>query len=80
MREAAGSNRWLAFTGGLLLGTVAGVVGLAVAALMARSTRSQSMRVSEHLAAIHPEDRDLDEELAQTFPASDPLPYSHRVD
>lgn len=27
-----------------------------------------------------PEDTELDEELEQTFPASDPLPYSHRVD
>jgi hypothetical protein len=32
-------------------------------------------------AARHwPEDAELDEELEQTFPASDPLPYSHRVD
>lgn len=32
-------------------------------------------------AARHwPEDAELDEELKQTFPASDPLPYSHRVD
>ncbi|HEX4023289.1 MAG TPA: hypothetical protein VHX52_01085 [Steroidobacteraceae bacterium] len=27
-----------------------------------------------------PSEAELDEELAQTFPASDPLPYSHRVD
>ena len=37
---------------------------------------SEGMRAARHW----PEDAELDEELDQTFPASDPLPYSHRVD
>lgn len=37
---------------------------------------SDGMRAARHW----PEDTELDEELEQTFPASDPLPYSHRVD
>lgn len=37
---------------------------------------SDGMRAARHW----PEDAELDEELEQTFPASDPLPYSHRVD
>jgi len=36
----------------------------------------EGMRAARHW----PEDAELDEELEQTFPASDPLPYSHRVD
>jgi len=37
---------------------------------------SEQTRAARHW----PEDAELDEELEQTFPASDPLPYSHRVD
>lgn len=41
-----------------------------------------------HAPIVHPpartaatlEQRELDEELAQSFPASDPLPHSHQVD
>lgn len=36
----------------------------------------EGMRAARHW----PEDAELDEELEQTFPASDPLPFSHRVD
>jgi uncharacterized membrane-anchored protein YhcB (DUF1043 family) len=37
---------------------------------------SHGMRAARHWL----EDAELDEELEQTFPASDPLPYSHRID
>jgi hypothetical protein len=42
--------------------------------------RSFDERSGAAAARSWPEDAALDDELEQTFPASDPLPYSHRVD
>lgn len=43
----------------------------------AESAAARAARTGPEDAGI---DAELDEELAQTFPASDPLPYSHLID
>ena|SRR6185437_8809409 len=90
------SRSWLGFALGVAVGlTLSGLVIVGALAEQRRARRvlpwgRHRARRSEHLdqwdsdgmrAARHwPEDAELDEELDQTFPASDPLPYSHRVD
>lgn len=46
------------------------------AGLTAASSASEAL--GDGLATVS--EREIDEELVQTFPASDPLPHSHRVD
>jgi hypothetical protein len=86
------SLRWLPFLTGLAAGLAGGLVAVGVAVrARQRATGSASAglkrqrpssRASEYAPVVYPPpaEAELDEELAQTFPASDPLPYSHRVD
>jgi len=79
------SRRWYAFSAGVVVGVAAGLtaVGLAVTAQRTRRRTAGAASASPPHAPIvypPPPETELDEELAQTFPASDPLPYSHRVD
>ncbi|HTW73939.1 MAG TPA: hypothetical protein VMD56_03335 [Steroidobacteraceae bacterium] len=61
------------FATGLSVGLATSLVGLILAVAWERSRRARRVSLA---ASTHA----LDEELAQTFPASDPLPHSHRVD
>lgn len=85
-RQAARTGRaGLAFSAGLLVGLAGAIAGLAIAVALERRQRRRAARGSEAAPAgpaadWQTQDHELDEELAQTFPASDPLPHSHRVD
>ncbi|HEX4051047.1 MAG TPA: hypothetical protein VHY19_09235 [Steroidobacteraceae bacterium] len=79
------------FTAGVLVGLTGAIAGLTLAVAAQRRTRRQSVAAgsgapsdgaqdSDEQRAEQAEQNQLDEELAQTFPASDPLPQSHRVD
>jgi hypothetical protein len=75
------------------VGLLGGGVGLVLAVARERSRRARSggrATAHEQAPVVYPpghgaagtarREQQLDEELAQTFPASDPLPHSHRVD
>jgi hypothetical protein len=79
------------FCAGLLVGLAAAIGALALAVATERRRRQRATgagtepTVAAHTGTVETADwqaesRELDEELAQTFPASDPLPASHRVD
>jgi hypothetical protein len=86
------SPRWLPFLTGLAAGLAGGLVAVGVAVAVRARRRAGGVagagrqrpvsRASEQAPVVYPPpaEAELDEELAQTFPASDPLPYSHRVD
>ena len=85
-----------AFSAGLLVGLVTAIGAMALAVAAERRRRQRDAADREADDAVKPtlaadsgsatardwriEDSELDEELAQTFPASDPLPSSHRID
>jgi len=86
-----GSGGGLGFSAGLLIGFAGAIAGLAVAVALERRRRHRQAAAaapgSRAEAGAEADDwqseqrqRELDEELNQTFPASDPLPQSHRVD
>jgi hypothetical protein len=87
-REPVRSHGGWGFTAGILVGLTGAIAGLTLAVAAQRRTRRQTMADSPAApldSAQESEDwqaqqNQLDEELAQTFPASDPLPQSHRVD
>ncbi len=68
------SRGGLGFAAGVLVGVIGGIAGIALLVAAERKRRRSTGKDSENI------DAELDEELAQTFPASDPLPQSHRVD
>jgi len=77
------------FTAGLLIGVAGTIAGLALAIASERRTRRQQTRADASAAlpgsaaetdSWRAQQSKLDEDLDQTFPASDPLPQSHRVD
>jgi hypothetical protein len=77
---------WPAFTLGVLTGLTFAAAVLVSAVLAQRANRrsgTTGTRVDTE-DPISPSDQvqsdNLDQELSETFPASDPLPYSHRVD
>jgi hypothetical protein len=84
--QSARDSHWQGFTLGMLVGLT--VAGAAIAALWLtqRSARGSKPESTDELsdegvaASTDPSSDRLDEELDETFPASDPLPYSHRVD
>lgn len=79
----------IAFSAGVVIGAAAVLSGVCAAALVWSSGQPSAERSGRLVvnAAKEPsdearttaEERRIDEELAQTFPASDPLPYSHQV-
>ena len=91
---AAGSRlrvprRWGSFAAGISVGLATGLVGVGLAVAWERARRAQRQDAAlSDSPAMQPAKRtgaslrqsELDEELADTFPASDPLPHSHRVD
>ena len=84
-RTASASHGGLAFSAGLLVGLAGAIAGLAIAVALERRQRRRTAPLAAAAATAptddwQTEDRELDEELDQTFPASDPLPHSHRVD
>lgn len=92
-QEPARSRSGWGFTAGVLVGLTGALAGLALAIAAQRRTRGGRMTDSsatrpgdaQRSDDLRPQDlqaqqNELDEELAQTFPASDPLPQSHRVD
>jgi len=75
----------LGFAAGVAVGLAGAVAGIALAVATERRRRrlAGSEDSPDAIAAKSAEDAlngELDEELAQTFPASDPLPQSHRFD
>jgi hypothetical protein len=76
------------FTAGVLVGLTGALAGLTLAVAAQRRDRRQSAADTsasppgnaQQSAEWQAQQNQLDEELAQTFPASDPLPQSHRVD
>ncbi|HTT05211.1 MAG TPA: hypothetical protein VMF64_07975 [Steroidobacteraceae bacterium] len=76
------------FAAGVLVGLTGAIAGLTLAVAAQRRARRQTLADSSSTLSgseSEPEEwqtkeNELDEELAQTFPASDPLPQSHRVD
>jgi hypothetical protein len=68
------STRWVPFATGVSVGLVTGLVGVGLAVAWERVRRAHRAAGSESRESA------LDEELAQTFPASDPSPHPHRVD
>ena len=78
----------LGFAAGVAVGLAGVAAGIALAvAAQRRRRRRQAAAGREDTptpfvtgSAEQALDAELDEELKQTFPASDPLPYSHRVD
>lgn len=76
------------FAAGVLVGLTGAIAGLTLAVAAQRRARQPALADSASTLSAsggHPEEwqteeSELDEELAQTFPASDPLPQSHRVD
>jgi hypothetical protein len=54
--------------------------GLAAASAEGAAECHAPIRHPPTRTAADLEQRELDEELSQTFPASDPLPHSHQVD
>lgn len=89
--SAPAPSRWGPFTTGIALGVAASLlgIGMAVAAQRRRLRKAEAelYESGEGGWSAHPHEHDeawqserLDEELDQTFPASDPLPHSHRVD
>jgi hypothetical protein len=76
------------FTTGVLVGLTGAIAGLSLAVAAQRRTRRQAIAGSAAVPTEGAQESDkwqaqqkaLDEELDQTFPASDPLPQSHRVD
>jgi hypothetical protein len=87
-RGGARSRGSFGFTAGVLVGLTGAIAGLTLAVAAQRRTRRQSMAEGPGALSDSAQESDerqaeqdqLDEELAQTFPASDPLPQSHRVD
>jgi hypothetical protein len=84
-----GSGSGLGFSAGLLVGFAGAIAGLALAVVLERRRRRRQPGAEDSAARVRDaakaddwqsEERELDEELDQTFPASDPLPHSHRVD
>lgn len=79
-------RRWGSFAAGVSVGLATGLAGVGLAVAWERARRAQ--RKDDGLTAVHPATRtgaslqqsELDQELADTFPASDPLPHSHQVD
>jgi hypothetical protein len=85
--QGARSRRGWGFAAGVLVGLAGAIAGLALAvAAQRRARRPRKPDAPATLGGSEPpenwqaEQDELDEELAQTFPASDPLPQSHRVD
>ena len=77
---------WPAFTLGVVTGLSLAAAALVLAVLAQRANR-RSRTTGTRVGAADPisasdqiQSDQLDEELSDTFPASDPLPYSHRVD
>ena len=76
------------FAAGVLVGLTGAIAGLTLAVAARRRARRPSLAQSSSAHSgsggqsgeWQVEESELDEELAQTFPASDPLPQSHRVD
>jgi hypothetical protein len=60
---------------GVLTGLTLAAAALVSAVLAQRAKREEPMSTSDQIQSDN-----LDQELSDTFPASDPLPYSHRVD
>jgi hypothetical protein len=83
-QEPARSRIGWGFTAGVLVGLTGAIAGLGLAVAAQRRTRAEKTTKSSddlHAQDLQArQDEELDEELAQTFPASDPLPQSHRVD
>ncbi len=73
------SRRWPIFTSGFVVGMAASLIGVGLAVAAERARRRAAQSASEALPSARGE-AGLDEELAQTFPASDPLPHPHRID
>jgi hypothetical protein len=79
-------TRWGAFAGGVSVGLITGLAGVGVAVALERARRRNGGSWRQDPASTRPQqaravqEAHLDEELAQTFPASDPLPSSHLVD
>jgi hypothetical protein len=84
LERAAPTRRWPIFTSGFVVGMAAGLIGVGVAVAAERARRRAAQSASEPLPSARGEagldEAGLDEELAQTFPASDPLPHFHRID
>ncbi|HWG75302.1 MAG TPA: hypothetical protein VN660_00740 [Steroidobacteraceae bacterium] len=76
------------FTSGVLVGLGGAIAGLTLAVAAQRRARRQPMAdgsavsvdSSQGSGDRQAQENALDKELEQTFPASDPLPQSHRVD
>jgi hypothetical protein len=80
----------------VVVGVATGLLGVGVAVAAERARRRAAGRAAEppnfgrgrkglrtdQAPVLYPPpgEAELDEELAQTFPASDPLPYPHRID
>ena len=93
-QEPARSRSGWGFAAGVLVGLTGAIAGLTLAVAAQRRSRGGKVagssatlsgvaQESDDLQARElqvQQDNELDEELAQTFPASDPLPQSHRVD
>jgi len=93
-QEPARSRSGWGFAAGVLVGLTGAIAGLALAVAAQRRSRSEKLSSSsatpsgvtresgdlQAQALRAQQDDELDEELAQTFPASDALPQSHRVD
>lgn len=85
-QSPAPRGHWSAFTFGVLTGLTLAAAAL-VSAVLAQRANRRSGAAETRVAAedpMSPSDQaqsdNLDQELSETFPASDPLPYSHRVD
>ncbi len=88
------TSRWRSFTAGMAVGMATGLLGVGLAVVAERNRRRSPARMANAPGemgvgeAIEPAttaasglaEQELDDELAQTFPASDPLPHSHQVD
>lgn len=87
-REPARGRGGWGFTTGVLVGLGGAIAGLTLAVAAQRRTRRQTAAgnsaepadSAQQSAEWQAQQSELDEELDQTFPASDPLPQSHRVD
>jgi len=76
-------KRWAPFAAGVLTGLIAGVIGIIAWAATAEPVRHRRGAVcnAPQPRAYPPlQESELDEELAQSFPASDPGPHPHQVD
>jgi hypothetical protein len=80
-------SHWQGFTLGMLVGLTIAAAAITAAWFTQRSTRRGKPGSAQEVSAGDgvpgngaPLSDRLDEELGDTFPASDPLPYSHRVD